>query len=148
MANWAATFGRPDKCWSDVGGKFNNDAVGQMGEAMGCKMQTGAGYSAWMNGLNDRNHVMVDKYFAKILHNDPKMDPEVVVAWAVTAKNSYPGHIGFSSFRLVFGKQPKLPNVMEDKLPALEGVTTSKSLVTPITVMCAGRKTFSKPFLL
>ena len=46
--------------------------------------------------------------------------------------------------QLVLGKQPKLPNVMEDKLPVLEGVTTSKSLVTHITVMHAGRKAFTE----
>ena len=42
------------------GGEFNNNAMRQMGEAIGCKMQTGAGYAAWMNGLNKRNHAVVD----------------------------------------------------------------------------------------
>ena len=80
MSSWVATFGRPGKCWSDVGGKFNNDGVRQMGEAIGCKMQTGSGYSALMNGLNERNHAMVDMCFTKILHNHPEMDPKVVLA--------------------------------------------------------------------
>ena len=35
MGNWVATFGRPGKCWSDGGGEFNNDAMCQMGEAIG-----------------------------------------------------------------------------------------------------------------
>ena len=60
MGSWVATFGQPGKCWSDVGGEFNNKAMRQMGEAIGCKMQTGAGYAAWMNGLNKRNHAVVD----------------------------------------------------------------------------------------
>ena len=62
----------------------------------------------------------------------------------MTAKNSYPMYGGFSSFQLVFGKQPKLPNIMEDKLPALEGVTTSQSLAAHITALYAGRKAFSE----
>ena len=95
-----------------MGGEFNNDIVHQMGEAIGCKMQTGSGYSARMNGLNKRNHAMVDKCFAKILHDDPKMDPKVALVWAITAKDSYPAHGDFSSFQLVFRKQPKLPNIM------------------------------------
>ena len=127
-----------------MGGEFNNDAVRQMGEAIGCKMKTGAGYSAWMNGLNQRNHAVVDRCLAKILHDDLKIDPKVAIAWAVTSKNSYPARGGFSSFQLVFGKQPKLPNAMEDKLPALEAVMTSKSLVTCITAMQAGRKAFTE----
>ena len=35
---WVATFGSLSKCWSDVGREFNNDAMHQMGEAIGCKM--------------------------------------------------------------------------------------------------------------
>ena len=38
MSSWVATFGRPGKCWSDVGGEFNYDAMHQMGEAISCKM--------------------------------------------------------------------------------------------------------------
>ena len=71
------------------------------------------------------------------------MDGKVALAWAVTAKNSYLGRGGFSSFQVVFRKQPKLPNVMEDKLPDLEGVTTSKFLTTLIMAMHAGRKAFT-----
>ena len=44
----------------------------------------------------------------------------------------------------MFGKQPKLPNVMDDKLPALEGVMTSQSLTGHITAMYAGRKAFTE----
>ena len=85
-----------------------------------------------MNGLNERNYAVVDRSFSKILHNNCSMDPKVALVWAVTAKNSYPAHSGFSRFPLVFGKQPELPNVMEDKLLALEGVRTSKCLTTHI----------------
>ena len=31
MGSWVANYGRPGKCWSDVGGEFNNDMVRQMG---------------------------------------------------------------------------------------------------------------------
>ena len=54
MNSLVATFGRPGKCWSNVEGEFNIHDVRQMGEAIGCKMQTGAGHSAWMNGLNKK----------------------------------------------------------------------------------------------
>ena len=144
MASWVASYGRPGRCWSDVGGEFNNDAVRQLAEAIGCRMETTAGYSAWQNGLNERNHAVVDRCFGKIMNDNPRMDPTIALAWAVTAKNSYPMYGGFSSFQLVFGKQPKLPNIMEDKLPALEGVTTSQSLAAHITAMYAGRKAFSE----
>ena len=144
MSCWVSNFGRPGKIWTDVGGEFNNDTMRQLSEAIGCKVETGAGYSAWMNGLNERNHAVVDRCLAKILVDNPRMDPTIALAWAVTAKNSYPMHGGYSSFQLVFGKQPKLPDIMSDKLPALEGVTTSESVAAHITAMYAGRKAFTE----
>ena len=72
------------------------------------------------------------------------MDPVVALAWAVTAKNSYPMNGGFTSFQLVFGKDPKLPNIMTDKLPALEGVTTSESVAAHINALYAGKKAFTE----
>ena len=144
MFCWVANFGRPGKIWTDVGGEFNNDTIRQLSEAIGCKVETGAGYAAWMNGLNERNHAVVDRCLAKILVDNPRMDPSIALAWAVTAKNSYPMHGGYSSFQLVFGKQPKLPDIMSDKLPALEGVTTSESVAAHITAMYAGRKAFTE----
>ena len=35
---------------------------------------------------------------------------------------------GFSSYQLVFGRNPNLPNVMSDKPPAFTGPTTSETL--------------------
>jgi hypothetical protein len=145
MLHWvSAGYGRPGKIWTDVGGEFNNDMVRQMGEAIGTKVDTGAGYAAWMNGLNERNHCVVDRCFAKIINDYPRMDPTIALAWAVTAKNSFPMTGGFSSFQLVFGKQPKLPNIMTDRLPALEGVTTSESVAAHINALYAGRKAFAE----
>ena len=142
MLHWVANYGRPGKIWTDVGGEFNNNTVRQMAEAIGCRVETGAGYAAWMNGLNERNHSVVDRCFAKIMNDYPRMDPVIALAWAVTAKNSFPMHGGFSSFQLVFGKNPKLPNIMTDRLPALEGITTSESVAAHINALYAGRRAF------
>ena len=144
MLHWVSHYGRPGKIWTDVGGEFNNDVVRQMTEAIGSTVETGAGYAAWMNGLNERNHSVVDRCFAKIINDYPRMDPVIALAWAVTAKNSFPMMGGFSSFQLVFGKEPKLPNIMTDRLPALEGVTTSESVAAHINALYAGRKAFAE----
>ena len=95
-----------------------------------------------MNGLNERNHFVVDRCFAKIMNDYPRMHPVIALAWAVTAKNSFPMHGGFSSYQLVFGKNPKLPNIMTDRLPALEGITTSESVAAHINALYAGRRAF------
>ena len=142
MLHWVSVYGRPARLWSDVGGEFNNDTMRQAGEALGMKVETGAGYAAWMNGLNERNHAVVDRCYGKVMKENPRMDPVIALAWAVTAKNGYPMHGGYSSFQLVFGKQPTLPNLVTDKLPALEGVTTSQSVAAHINAMYGARKEF------
>ena len=76
------------------------------------------------------------------MNDYPKMDPVIALAWAVTAKNSFPMNGGFSSFQLVFGKNPRLPNIMTDRLPALEGITTSESVAAHINALYAGRRAF------
>ena len=60
MKNWVTAHGCPKKNWSDVGSEFNNDAMRQLREALGTQVETGAGYATWMNGLNERNHCVVD----------------------------------------------------------------------------------------
>ena len=144
MKNWVAVgYGCPARCWTDVGGEFSNDMVRQLGEAIGCKMETGAGYAGWMNGLCERNHSVIDRCFEKILTEHPSMDPQIALAWAVNAKNSFPMFGGYSSYTLVFGKNPNMPGFMQDKLPALCGVTTSETVATHIKAMCTARKAFT-----
>ena len=92
MQNWVTAHGRPKKIWSDVGGEFNNDMMRQLGEALGTQVQTGAGYPAWINGLNERNHCVVDQCFIQIMNEDQDMDPIITFAWAVAAKNGFPMH--------------------------------------------------------
>ena len=47
--------------------------------------------------------------------------------WALNAKNCLPMWCGFSSYQLVYGKNPNLPLVMTDNSPALEGSTVSSA---------------------
>ena len=87
---------------------------------------------------------MRDRCFAKIMKDDPKMDLIIALAWAVSAKKSLPMHGGYSSFQLVFGKNPKLPNIMTDKLLTLRGTPTNTSVVKHINALNAGRKAFNE----
>ena len=97
-----------------------------------------------MNGFNERNHGVIDCTYEKIKFDNPGMNPEIALAWAVNAKNCLPMNNGFSSFQLVFGKNPNLLNIIHDFLPALEGVSTSKAVAEHITAMYAGRKAFAE----
>ena len=118
--------------------------IRELAEAFNFEVSTGAGYSALMNGLNECNHGVIDCTYEKIKFDNPGMNPEIALAWAVNAKNCLPMNNGFSSFQLVFGKNPNLPNIIHDFLPALEGVSTSKVVGEHITAMYAGRKAFAE----
>lgn len=47
-----------------------------------------AAYSPWQNGICERNHAVVDNCVAKILEDQPDLNLELALAWAVNAKNS------------------------------------------------------------
>ena len=48
----------------------------------------------------------------------------------------------FSPYQLVFGRNPNLPNVLTDDLPALEGSTKSETIGSHINNLYASRKEF------
>ena len=51
---------------------------------------------------------------------------------------------GFSSHQLVLWKNPNLPNIITETLPALQGVTTSEILKHHLDAMHSARKAFIK----
>ena len=142
LERWIAIFGTPKRIWSDLGGEFNSEDAKEMSAVFGVEVSTTAGYAAWMNGLNERNHAVVDRCLQKILHDNPKIRQETALCWAVNAKNSLLMNNGFSSYQLVFGKNPNVPLVTTDKLPALEGVTTSETVAEHVTALHAARRAF------
>ena len=145
LRNWVgASYGVFKRMWTDVGGEFNAEEIKQLSDCLGIHIDTTAGYAAWMNGINERNHCVVDRCLEKIMLDWPDMSPEVALAWAVNAKNAMPMHGGFSSYQLVYGKNPNLPNIFNDKLPALEGTTTSETIAKHIQALHAANKSFQE----
>ena len=51
---------------------------------------------------------------------------------------------GFSSFQLVLGQNPNLPNIMTDGLPALHGTTSSEILEKHLNALHTARKAYIK----
>ena len=78
----------------------------------------------------------------KLEEQCPGTPLEVLLCWANVARNSLQMWHGFSSYQIVFGKNPNLPNVMTDNLPALEGVTTSESTAKHLNALHSARKVY------
>ena len=67
---------------------------------------------------------------------------EIALAWAISAKNTLHSVHGFSPNQLVFGRNSNLPSFLINKLPALEGISTSEVVASNLNAMHAARKQF------
>ena len=78
----------------------------------------------------------------KILADQPGCSLKIALSWAVHAKNTLHMVEGFSPYQLVFGRNPKLPSVLNDDPPALEGTTTSEVFAKHMNTLVSARKAF------
>ena len=106
-------------------------------------VRTSPAESPWSNGLNERDNGILGEMMKKILE-DTHCSFEIALAWAISAKNTLHSVHGFSPNQLVFGRNPNLPSFLNDKLPALEGVSTSEVVASNPNDTYAARKHFIK----
>ena len=140
---WIGTgLGSPQKFLSDLGGEFANEHFRDMCENLNIAVINTAGYSPFSNGLCERNHYVLDEMVTKILADQPDTDLEIALAWAVHSKNCLQMNGGYSPYQLVYGRNPKLPSIMTDEPPALEGSTISSVFGTHLNALYAARKAF------
>ena len=78
----------------------------------------------------------------KLVDQCPKTSPNILLTWANMARISLQMWHGYSSYQLVFGTNPNLPNIMTDNLPALQGATSSEILAKHLQALHESRKAF------
>ena len=120
MKHWVASYGCPGAILNDNGGEFTGEEIKEMKEALGSVDCTTAAEAPWQNGICERNHAVVDNILSRIVADFPNMQLETAIAWACSAKNSLQQVYGFSPYQLVFGRNPKLPNILNDGPPSWE----------------------------
>ena len=67
---------------------------------------------------------------------------KVALAWGITTKNTLHNVPGYNPNQLVFGKNSNLLSLQNDKLSALEGVSTSEVVADNVNPVHAARKQF------
>ena len=134
MTCWVSVFGVMEAVLTDNGGEFSAEEMREVASLLNVKVCTTAAYSPFQNGLCERNHAVTDNMLLIMKEQHPEINLDVLLCWANMAKNSLHSYHGFSSYQLVFGKNPNLPNIMCENLPALDGVTTS--MVSMVNLMC------------
>ena len=144
LQNWVTHYGLCSALVSDNGGEFTGEEMVEMRELMNMEDVTTAGYAPWMNGVCEKHHATVDVMLEAMVRDHPTYSLETLLAWACMVKNTTYDQYGFTPNQLVFGMNPKLPNVFTEGLPSLEGVTTSETLAKHINSLHSARKAFTE----
>ena len=71
---------------------------------------------------------------------DAKCEPEIALAWAVSAKNALQNHFGHSLNKLVFSFNINTASVFTDKLSVFKAATTTEMVRINSNVLYAVRK--------
>ena len=121
--HWIALFGTTKLFLSDNGGEFNNDIFHEMGEQLNINVKTTGAESPWSNGIIEKHNGINGNMMEKVLSD---VCYSLEVAWCLSAKYGLLNSYGYSPNQLVIGYNPNFPPVTENKLPALEGVTSSE----------------------
>ncbi|CAG2196696.1 unnamed protein product [Mytilus edulis] len=143
LESWISIHGSPRRLYSDNGGEFNNDEVRDMAENFNIEVKTTAAYSPWSNGLLERHNQTLTDTLLK-LKADNNCDWDIALSWALMAKNALDNEHGYSPYQLVYGRNPNLPSVLTDKLPALEGTTMSEVVGKHIETLHSARTAFTR----
>ena len=142
MMMWVAYFGAPHSFMSDNGGEFSNETYHEMCEKLNVVTATTAAESPFSNGMVERHNKVLYETMQKTMA-DAKCDASVALAWACSSKNCLQNHDGFSPNQLIFGRNPNMPSVLIDKLPALSRPNIDV-VRTHLNSMHAAREAFTK----
>lgn len=138
---WVKWFGPPKKYLCDNGGEFVNDEVIDLAEKCNVTIKTTAAESPWSNGLCERHNAVIGSSIQKV-RLDTGCSLSVALAWSISAKNCLCNVYGFSPNQLVFGKNPNFPSVLDNKIPANNGICTSKMLESHLNALHSARQRF------
>ena len=95
-----------------------------MNEKLNVCSATTAAESPWSNGTTERHNAILYESMMTTL-NDAHCDPEIALAWAVSAKNTLQNNAGYNPNQLLSGRNVTLPSVLNDEMPALQSFTKS-----------------------
>ena len=144
MKHWVSIFGSPGAILNDNGGEFTGEEVKELKEALCSVDCTTAAEAPWQNGICERNHAVVDNILFRIVADYPDMKIETALAWACSAKNALQQVYGFSPYQLVFGRNPKLPNILADGPPSWEEKAVGSRLAEHLNALHKTRIEFTK----
>lgn len=142
MQRWIAVFGLMGSIMTDNGGEFSSEEIREVMSILNVRLITTAAESPFQNGLCERVHAVTDMMLLKLEKENENTDSQTLLGWANMARNSLQMWNGYSSHQLVFGRNPHLPNIMTDRLPALSGTTSSEVFAQHLNALHESRKAY------
>ena len=140
--NWIKIFWPMETLHSDRGSEFLNDELSAVCDHLGVKMTATASRSPQANGINERNHFIVDRSMEKMILADDQLDPAVALSWAVCASNCLDNYRGFSPAQLVYGRNPTSPSLVAAGPSGLEEVNVSAKVAQHLNAMHQARQAY------
>ena len=109
---WCLRFGYPNHgFWADNGSEFQNKEMCELMSKLGLRIEFGAAYSPWSNGINERNHYSADTVVRKVLETNKRLGLQKAVDLASWTHNTNISVLGYEPMRLVTGKSVNLPGI-------------------------------------
>ena len=116
-----------------------------LGEQFNINVKTTQGEFPWSNSIVERHNAVLEKMVKKLmLDENTKYPTDVIVAWAVSAKNALHTCYSYSPNQLVFGKNHSFPSNLTNKPPAMEELTHSQLVLKNLNPMHAARTAFTE----
>ena len=141
---WICPFGCFDRCIHDNGGEFIAAAFEEMMDLLGIQDGTTGAHSPWSAGIVEKHHAMVDATYESLRREYPHYKRDVLLQWAVYVKNSTPGATGWSSYQVVYGKNPKMPCLMTSNIAGLREEVLTQELLENVNALQQARIEFNK----
>ena len=143
LRHWIGTFGPPDESiLHDNGREFSNEVLQILAEKYNFSVRTTPAYSPFCNGICERHNSTLTRTLVKIREDHPKLDLDSSLAYACFVKNSLYNNRGFTPIQIVFGENPKFPNVVDDKLPALSRKSMPEYVQEHLSALASARESY------
>ena len=115
---------------SDNGGEFNNELLRELCEKLNISVKSTVAEAPWSNGKVEQHNAALGKMMNKLLPDNYCQYPiDVIVSWAVSAKNELHTSYSFSPNQLVFRRNPNLPSKLINLSPTIEDVSKTDIVV-------------------
>ena len=139
---WVYQFGAPTKVLSDNGLEFNNEIFRDGAAELDIEVQCTAANSPFSNGVGERHNQTLTNILLELREDDPIKSWESLLQHALFAKNCLHNIHSISPYQLVYGRNPRLPNIFTHELLGLETQNVPGSVGTLLAFQNKCRKLY------